>query len=58
MPQDLDKWKYAILCPDCHGELKWGNEVITCLKCEKEYPIIDEIPVFVKSELLKETDKL
>ncbi|MBD8047897.1 MULTISPECIES: methyltransferase domain-containing protein [Clostridium] len=48
-------------CPLCHGELKWDikteskdrviNAKITCLECNEQYEVKDEIAIFLTSEL-------
>ena len=37
-------------CPACGGKITSNNDFLNCLKCDKKYPIIDEIPVFIDSE--------
>lgn len=36
-------------CPDCHDALKSGDNIFRCLGCQKEYKIIDGIPIFLSA---------
>lgn len=52
-----------LICPLCHNQLKWhikeedGDRIInanvTCLSCQSEYEVRDEIGVFLSNELPK-----
>ena len=37
-------------CPACGGKIVLESDFLNCLNCEKKYPIIDKIPVFIESE--------
>lgn len=44
-------------CPACGGKIALENDFLNCLNCEKKYPIIDKIPVFIESERNIEQEK-
>lgn len=33
-----------LACPACKADLDYANETLTCVKCKRTYPIIDDIP--------------
>ena len=35
-------WK----CPECHGELAHSAEAVTCMACDRRYPVVAELPDF------------
>ena len=35
-----------LICPDCRGNLKQGNQIINCLQCDREYRVVSDIPCF------------
>ena len=38
-----------LCCPKCHGDLLYEPEknTLTCKKCDKTYPIKDDIPIML-----------
>jgi ubiquinone/menaquinone biosynthesis C-methylase UbiE len=37
------------ICPDCQGSLKGEEKLFRCSSCLKEYPVIDNVPIFSDS---------
>lgn len=50
-----------LACPDCKGDVQQmgqaGAEKILCLKCGREYPVRDGIPVMLIEESTSPTTK-
>jgi uncharacterized protein len=38
-----------LVCPVCHGSLALGADVVTCTVCQRQYPIVDGLPVLIAS---------
>jgi len=36
-----------LACPACQGDVKLKGNKIVCMRCQREYPIIDGIPVLL-----------
>ena len=47
----MEEWAIKVLeCIKCGGDLNESHENLTCQKCGKKYPIVDNIPRFVELE--------
>ena len=47
----IDKELLNILaCPACKSDVRLENDKIVCTKCERVYPIKDDIPVMLIDE--------
>ncbi len=33
-----------LACPACKSELDYSNDTLTCIKCGRKYPVVDDIP--------------
>ena len=42
-----------LACPVCKSDLVYTKQSFLCINCKLEYPIIDEIPVFLPEEAKK-----
>ena len=42
-----------IVCPDCHGDLREGDDELVCTVCGLAYPVRDDIPVLLVDEARK-----
>jgi len=42
----MKKGRNDLICPECRGPLTHGDEIMNCLQCEREYPVISDIPCF------------
>jgi uncharacterized protein len=42
-----------IVCPDCHGDLRVGDDELVCTACGLAYPVRDDIPVLLVDEARK-----
>lgn len=40
-----------LICPDCKGELTFHVKKFVCIRCAKEYPLIEGIPVLLPTSL-------
>ena len=38
--------KEILVCPQCKGEIRWGEQSLDCNICDRSYPIIEGIPRF------------
>ena len=38
--------KYVYCCPDCLSDLTGSPESMQCLRCEKDYPVVDGVHLF------------
>jgi len=36
-----------IVCPACHGDLRFENSTLICAACGCAYPVVDGIPVLI-----------
>lgn len=41
-----------LACPRCRGDVEYNakDEKLTCIECEKQYPVIEGIPVMLIDE--------
>lgn len=47
----IDKQLLAILaCPLCKTDVRLDNDRIVCTKCQRRYPIKDDIPIMLIDE--------
>ncbi len=49
----IESYLNILQCPNCSNKLEYMasaefEEYLVCVNCEKVYPIIDNIPIFVK----------
>ena len=42
-----DKLLALLACPACQGPVKLQDRKIVCTRCQREYPIVDGIPVLL-----------
>lgn len=47
-----------LACPACGADLRTGKDGYQCAGCEKSYPVVDGIPVFVDIEAQDVTDEI
>jgi hypothetical protein len=40
-----------LVCPMCRGDVKLKGKKLVCVKCKRNYPIIDGIPHMLPDEL-------
>jgi uncharacterized protein YbaR (Trm112 family) len=45
-----DELKAILVCPACHGDLRFEEARIICPACRRAYPIRDGIPVMLIDE--------
>lgn len=51
--QNLELFIRILECVDCGGDLEISpGETIDCVQCKRRYEVVEEIPVFLPSELL------
>ncbi len=43
----LASLRALLVCPACHGALRWSEQTITCLACSQTYRIEDGIPILM-----------
>ncbi|MCA9401724.1 MAG: Trm112 family protein [Candidatus Omnitrophica bacterium] len=49
----IDEDLISILaCPACKGDVKEENSKVLCLKCGRQYPIKDGVPILLVDEAL------
>jgi len=39
-----------LACPACGGGIFQGNEIVECDKCERIYPVKDDVPIMLVEE--------
>jgi len=44
---DLMQWANDLVCPFCFAALRFSETNVVCSGCEREYPIVDGIPVLI-----------
>lgn len=44
-----------LACPACRADVKLEGGKIVCVKCQRRYPIKDDIPIMLIEEAEKET---
>ncbi|ACO03292.1 MAG TPA: tetraacyldisaccharide 4'-kinase [Persephonella sp.] len=54
IPEDILQ---ILACPVCKKDLIYTENSFVCTECKLEYPIIDDIPVFLIEEAKKLTDE-
>jgi len=53
MPGGSDKkrafqqWVNDLVCPACHGALRFDEADVTCTACGRIYPVVDGLPVLI-----------
>ena len=56
--KDLEAWTEVLVCPACHGELRWpaanGEARVVCVACGRKYPVEDGIPVLIRERGTRE----
>ncbi len=57
MQNDFASLQGLLACPQCHGELQCGEDVVQCSHCHALYPIQDGIPLFVRIETMDVVNK-
>lgn len=52
----LQKIKNIIECPDCHSDVEWFDDYISCSLCKNNFPIDSGVPIFYKYNLQDTAD--
>ncbi|MBP1699375.1 MAG: SAM-dependent methyltransferase [Deltaproteobacteria bacterium] len=52
MQNDLSAIEGLLACPQCHGELRCGEDAVRCSRCHALYPIQDGIALFVQCDTI------
>lgn len=47
LPRDAGDLRDLLVCPDCRGDLGWGDDAARCRDCGASYPVRDAIPVLL-----------
>jgi ubiquinone/menaquinone biosynthesis C-methylase UbiE/uncharacterized protein YbaR (Trm112 family) len=42
-----DLLRRLAVCPVCHGRLTWTRDAVSCRICQREYPVVEHVPVLV-----------
>ena len=55
---ELGILRALLVCPACHGALRWTQNDVACSACERSYRIEDEIPLLVVTSVDVDHDEI